>query len=539
MAQVQQRVLITALALVEAGISHAAKFYPDDPLKQAPAPVRVETARRRKLNDQYDFFLNTFARPGEKHGLGRFIPAGAVNTLGEAPDSEWYTNRHGYRAMSMEELVRGPGDANPPSADGPWKIIESKLEGITPGFKIEDARGNLYMLKFDPRTNPEMATAADVIGSKFFHALGYNVPENYLVQFPRRRLVLGKRIEIRDAFGKRRTLSERDVDEVLMTVPREPDGSLRAVASRYLTGALLREFRFHGTRRDDPNDVVRHEHRRDLRGLFVFCAWLGHDDSRAINTLDVLVDAGPLRYVKHYLVDFGSILGSASTKANSARSGNEHLFTLRSSAIEFLSLGFFIPRWARADFPHLPAVGRFESKVFDPEKYRPEYPNPAFRNRLPDDTFWAARQVMRFRDGEIRAIVRAGQYSDPRAEDWIVQCLIERRDKIGRSYFSKVLPLDDFRIRDGQLEFEDLAAKYGFRPPPKLSVEWTRFDNDAERHTPLEGETSFRLPRELATAALPAYYAASIRGDNRAQAVQVYVRKTGAGVEVVGVERTW
>ena len=33
-------------------------------------------------------------------------------------------------------------------------------------------------------------------------------------------------------------------------------------------------------------------------------------------------------------------------------------------------------------------------------------PITAFENRLPDDTFWAAKQVMAFTDEEIRAIVQ-------------------------------------------------------------------------------------------------------------------------------------
>ena len=68
--------------------------------------------------------------------------------------------------MSIEELVRGPGDANPPAMDKPWTVISGKNEGITPGLVIRDSKGRKYFLKFDPKTNPEMASAADVVGSK-------------------------------------------------------------------------------------------------------------------------------------------------------------------------------------------------------------------------------------------------------------------------------------------------------------------------------------------------------------------------------------
>ena len=48
---------------------------------------------------------------------------------------------------------------------------------------IEDERGDAYFLKFDPPGNPEMATAAEVISTKFFYAMGYHVPENYIVHW--------------------------------------------------------------------------------------------------------------------------------------------------------------------------------------------------------------------------------------------------------------------------------------------------------------------------------------------------------------------
>ena len=67
-------------------------------------------------------------------------------------------------------------------------MLCGKNEGITPGLMIRDSRGQPVPAEIRPRANPEMASAADVIGSKFFHALGYNVPENYIVRFTREQL---------------------------------------------------------------------------------------------------------------------------------------------------------------------------------------------------------------------------------------------------------------------------------------------------------------------------------------------------------------
>jgi hypothetical protein len=199
----------------------------------------------------------------------------------------------------------------------------------------------------------------------------------------------------------------------------------------------------------------------------------------------------------------------------------------------------YVPHWAKAHFPDLPSVGRFESRIFDPEKYKTEYPNPAFLNRLPDDTFWAARQVMAFTDEQIRAVVRTGQYSDPRAEEWIVKCLIERRDKIGRTYFERVLPLDRFEIDDNRLSFQDLGVKYGFASQRDFSIQWSEFDNETGRKTPLAGDTGAGVPSALRGAVRDTYFAADIHAGDPARSVTVYVRRDDRRYVIVGVDRSW
>lgn len=517
----------------------AKKFYQDDPIQKMPRPRNVEKVLSRKLADYYDFFQNTFFKPGERSTKTKLIPAQEVNTLGEVPDSNWYTNRHYQNPMTIEGLVRGPADGNAPSMDRSWQVVTAKAEGVTPGFTILDSRGRRYLLKFDPVNYPEIATAADVISSKFFYALGYNVPENYIVTFGREQLVLNKEVVFTDHFGKVRKMTERDVTEILLDVPRNQEGKYRGVASLFISGKILGPYRYNGTRRDDPNDVVPHEHRRDLRGLSVFCAWLDHDDSRAINTLDSLVSENGIQYVKHFLIDFGSTLGSASNGPNSPRSGYEYLFAWKPSAIEFFTFGLVLPRWANAKFPDFPSVGRFESQMFDAERWVPEYPNPAFENRLPDDTFWAARQVMAFTDEQIRAIVKTGEYSNPEAENWVVECLIERRDKIGNAFLTKVLPLDRFAVKEGRLVFEDLAVESPRSPPRNYAIQWSHFDNDTEKKTPLAGETTFTLPGQLRGASEGEYFAAEIQGGDPKKIVTVYVRKKSDRVEVVGIDRAW
>lgn len=520
----------------------AQKFYHDDPLEKEPAPMHVGDAAFRKLNDYFDLFSNTFAEPGERHpdkDHGDVIPARAVNTLGEVPDSAWFTNRIGTRPMSVEEVVAGAGHDNAPSMDGQWRITGAKTEGVSPGFRIVDSRGRRYLLKFDPLDHSEMATAADVVGSRLFHALGYNVPENYLVVFDEDKLILGDDVMVTDASGEKRPMSSRDVTTALLRVPRQADGRIRGVASFFLPGKILGEFRYDGTRSDDPNDIVPHEHRRDLRGLFVFCAWLNHSDSRAINSLDSLVEENGRKFIRHYLIDFGAIMGSASVTSNSARDGNAYFWELKPALAQIFSLGIYVPRWARARYKKHPALGMIEFPSFEPRSWKPNYPSAAFQNRLPDDTYWAAKKVMAFRDEHIQAVVKLAQYSDQRAEDWLIKYLIRRRDRIGEVYLGHELALDGFRVENQRLGFENLAVKYGFRKTPDYKIEWTRFDNEADSHSPLPGRGGLELPEAVKNAAAGSYFAAKIQAQDPSKSVTVYLRRENTGLKVVGIGRTW
>ncbi len=527
----------------------AAKFYDDDPIREMPPPVQVDDAKYRKLNDYFDLFTNLFANLGEKQpsdkqirNSGRRggdkvapIPAQAVNTLGEVPNNSWFTNRIGSREFTLEEIRKAAGGERPPDQSAPWTIKAAKTEGVTPGFRIQDSTGENYLIKFDPIKHPEMATGADIIGSSLFHALGYNVPENYLVEFHPEDLVVGEGTTIRTA-GTEVAMSRGDVMAALRRVPHLPNGRVRAVASRFLPGKILGEFRYYGTRSDDPNDIVEHEHRRDLRGLNVFCAWLNHSDSRAINTLESLVEEDGRRFVKHFLIDFGAIMGSASVVSNSARDGNAYFFSWKPMWAQMGSLGIYLPRWVRAKYSKHSALGMVEFPTFEPEDWKPNYPTTAFVNRLPDDEYWAAKKVMAFGDKHIREAVKLAKYSDPAATKLLGDYIIGRRDRIGEVYFQKVLALDDFRIEGGRLEFEDLAVKHGFAERREYSVGWSVFDNQRETSTGIDGASGFALPAQTKS---PGYYSATITADDPAKTVVVYLRVAGSGSEIVGIERTW
>jgi hypothetical protein len=299
------------------------------------------------------------------------------------------------------------------------------------------------------------------------------------------------------------------------------------MASRLLPGTPIGPFEYHGTRADDPNDLIPHEHRRDLRALRTLCAWLGHDDSKSLNTLDTLVTEDGTPYIKHWLIDFGASLGSASFMANSPRDGNVYLFDWKSSASQFLTLGLYAPKWQRAKYPALPSAGRFEYEVFDPNAWVGDYPSAAFRNENPADRAWAARKIAAFTDEEIRAIVSLGEYSDPAAEEWVARCITERRNKIVNAFLSGTAALDGFAVRDGQLQWT-YAGKNAAVP----SIRWSTYENATGERRTIEGEVSERLPRVKAE-----HLMAELLGPG--PAISVYVKMKGDRPIVVGVERAF
>src|SRR5581483_7879746 len=145
--------------------------------------------------------------------------------------------------------------------------------------------------------------------------------------------------------------------------------------------------------------------------------------------------------------------------------------------VGMLTFGLDVPRWERAKYPGFKGVGRFDSWSFDPLSWKPNYPNPAFLLMDSADAFWAAKQVAAFTDAEIRALVETGEYSDPRAAEWIARSLIERRDKIAGAWFSTVLPVDKFRILDGKLVFDDLDAARDIGKRCEYEVRWASQDS--------------------------------------------------------------
>jgi hypothetical protein len=187
-----------------------------------------------------------------------------------------------------------------------------------------------------------------------------------------------------------------------------------------------------------------------------------------------------------------------------------------------ISLGVWDRPWRHVEYPDYPAIGRFEGDFFQPELWRPEYPNPAFERMLPADAFWAVRIILRFTDEMIRAIVKTGRLHDPQAEEYLVRTLIKRRDKIIRHYLPQVSPLDEFRIvpasGGASLAFDNLMIRAGIASSDRYEYEWYRFDNTTRELT------------ELSAAALTSAASIPIHQGNE-DYIMVRIHSHGQGAE--------
>jgi hypothetical protein len=342
-------------------------------------------------------------------------------------------------------------------------------------------------------------------------------------------------------------MTQDDLEEVFERAAPQQDGRYRVAAGRLLPGRVIGGFRYSGTRSDDPNDLVPHEHRRELRALRVFGAWTNLTDMKAGNTLDTVVKRDGRSVIVHYLQDVGSTFGMGANGPHDWDEGWEYLYEGETTKKRLFSMGLSRSPWQTAHYVEHPAIGRFEAERFDPLTWKPRVPTAAFIQMRADDAFWAARRVMAFDDGMIRELVKAGEYSDPAASAQLAATLIMRRDKIGRVYFTQINPIVDPALdTNGTLTFTNAAVRSKFAAAPaSYRATWFTYDNATDRTTSL-GETRSASASMAAPAPLPATPGAFVKIEIAAvgapheswhRPLHVYFVRQPNGWTLIGMER--
>lgn len=534
--------VVSLLLLGGSAASERPRFLADAPLTRWPDTQDASGVQPWDINLAYDLaraYTVTARRTPEN------IRARDLNTIDEVPDSSWFTNRIGSRPLTAAEVARGPNVAPAPDPSS-WEVLREKSSGFAAGFTARDAAGATWFVSFDPPSNAEAATAAIVVATKLFWALGYNQVENHLSSVRRDRLRIAPSATIRRPTGRRTPMTGEDLAEVFARARPGADGAYRVAAGLLLPGRILGGFRYEGTRPDDPNDTVDHQHRREIRALRVFGAWTNLTDMKAGNTLDTLVPDGGRQVVRHYLQDVGSTFGVGAEGPHDWSEGWEYVVQAGPALKRLFTLGLAFSRWQTIPVGVAPAIGRFEGQAFDPETWKPRAPVRSHGEMRDDDAFWAARRVMAFSDDLLHAAVDAGGFSRPADAEALFTVLRQRRDAIGRTYLPRLNPVVDPVLSDRALVVHNAAVESGVATAPsRYHARWFAFDNGRSTSTPL-GETSSASAQLAPPSALASDAGAYVRVDvwaehdtHRAWArpVELYFRRDAAAWTLVGLTR--
>ena len=183
--------------------------------------------------------------------------------------------------------------------------------------------------------------------------------------------------------------------------------------------------------------------------------------------------------------------------------------------------------------------------MFDPRKWRPQTPTAAYMELRDDDAFWAARRVAAFTDEMIRAAVHTGQFSDPAAEKYLADVLIQRREKIKSIYLTQVNPIvnpaldaqgPDVRERRRRRR---RRARHGRVPRVVDGLRQRHRRDQADRRRPRARRRPSPAPSGLPSSG---FVAVDIAADSDTyptwkQPVRAFFRQEGGSWKLVGFER--
>jgi len=404
-------------------------------------------------------------------------PAGEapnVNSMDEVPDSAWFENRIGQHSVAIEEVMRGACTekqmlASETVPDGGWLIDQGKSNGASPGFRVKLSDKGKYMLKSDAPV-PERPSAAAVIGAAAYYVAGFNTSCEQVIFVKPSAFTLTPGLTVTDNTEKTRPFDEKALKKVLDDATHRGEYR-RLQASAWLPGYLLGPFRYEKTRDDDPNDVIPHEDRRELRGGRLLAAWLNHFDAREQNSMDSWIGVGNPKkpelgpgFVRHYYLDTSDCLGSEwEWDGISRRLGQSYLLDWGYISADFITLGLIQRPWDQVQcHPGMEVFGYFDVEHFDPETWVNEYPNPAFSRMTEHDGAWMARILAHFTPEMVNALVAMGRWEDPARAPYLASILEGRLKKILARYLGRLSPLSDVRVDSGaRLCATDLARASG------------------------------------------------------------------------------
>ncbi|HEY4183247.1 MAG TPA: hypothetical protein VGM90_40770 [Kofleriaceae bacterium] len=443
------------------------------PLAQDPddAPFLPKPASRES-DDLWDTVDNVVFEPLTSMLALRRIPrATNATALDEVADSSWFTNRIDALVATEDPGIwqRGPCTSAAPDSGGPWTISSGKPNGANPGFILKHANGKKYLFKLDG-ANDERPSTADYVGSRIYWAAGYNAPCNRIAYIDPNKLLIAPTAKAETFEGDKVPFTHAMLEKALTRggIPR-PDGTLRGSLSELIPGEVLGPWADFGTRDDDPNDIIPHEDRRELRGSYVLAALLSHYDAREQNSLDEWVAAtkdGP-GFIRHYMLDFGDCFGSKSSRQRvTRRRGHAYEIQWPLAFVELITFGVLPRPWRD---PHLGpggfTLGFYTDDPFEADDFHTAYPYGPFTRVAEADAAWAARILARMPDEAIRSIVDGAELSSVAVRDELLRAIRGRKRKLLQRYLGELSPLVP-RINGAQVCGTDVAVTAGIADRP-------------------------------------------------------------------------
>jgi len=536
-------VLVILLFIGAAGVIRAGQsdhvIWVDYDFRDIPEP------KERKVGLYDSAFQSEFVDPIKRGtDIPRWVRLAAgnpkqaenVNALDEVPDSSWFTNRHALRPMTVEQLVRGPNRGAPPDFTNAT-ITRFKEEGVTPGLQLVDAHGEEYVIKFDNIKYPDLQSGAEVISTKILYASGYNVPENYIAYLEPGKLKIKEGLE---TGGKtKHPFTHEDLTKILKNAARKPDGKYRVLASKMLKGKPKGPFSYVGLRTDDANDLIAHEHRRELRGLRAIASWINNWDAKDGNTLDMYVEQGGRKFLRHYLIDFGSSLGGGKSPTEYFH-GREYAFDKVNIIKELFTLGLVVTPDEKSAPVVYPEVGIFSAEDFNPGDWKPSFQSVAFDNMTREDAMWATRVILSFTENELLSIVKTAEYSNPKATEYMLRTLIDRRQQIATYWLKEGSPLSHFAVSktgDGtEITFEDLLAQHDLASG---SAEYQYETWQGERWSQPTSTSKRRIMLDMTSNGPVKVRVRTLREHKASKPVVITVQnKIAGGIGIARIERT-
>ena len=294
-----------------------------------------------------------------------------------------------------------------------------------------------------------MASGAEVISTKFFHAFGYHTPENYLATLRPELLTIDPATRLADQDGRRRPHAAEG--------PRGPAREGGAPCRRLLPRAGEQGAAGQAAR---SLPLLRHAVRRPQRHP------PARAPPRAARAVRVRRVAEPRRLAQHQHARRAgarrrrarssattcSISGprsaAAARRRRRQRAGNEFIWEARPTFLTMLTLGFYVRPWVKVPYPEIPAVGRIESDVLPPRELEARISQP----RLPQR---ASGRPLLGRAHRLAALRRRragggadGQFSDPQATTYLTETILARKAKVLMTWLNATNPVINVSLDD-------------------------------------------------------------------------------------------